>query len=119
MSSLTKKIVIILSVVVFAFVAVGNVRGRSTDDKAFRALTVYSEVLEQIQRDYVDEPNIHQVTSGALHGLLDSLDPQSSYLSPLEYTDYKEKVRRQPQGRSGPRPDQAFRIHQRDFRAAR
>jgi carboxyl-terminal processing protease len=91
MSSLTKKIVIVLSAVVFGFVAVGYVRGRSSDEKAFRALTVYSEVLEHVQRDYVDEPNLPQVTNGALHGLLDSLDPQSSYLSPLEYSDYKQK----------------------------
>jgi carboxyl-terminal processing protease len=91
MSSLTRKIVIVLSALVFVFVAVGYVRGRSSDEKAFRALTVYSEVLEHIQREYVDEPNMHQVTNGALHGLLDSLDPQSSYLSPLEYSDYKQK----------------------------
>jgi carboxyl-terminal processing protease len=91
MSSVTRNVVIVLSAVVFGFVAVGYVRGRSVDDKAYRALTVYSEVLEHVQRDYVDEPDIHQVTSGALHGLLDSLDPQSSYLSPLEYKDYEEK----------------------------
>jgi len=91
MSSLTKKIVIALSVIVFGYVTTGYVLGRSSDDKAFRALTVYSEVLEHVQREYVDDPNMHQVTSGALHGLLDSLDPQSSYLSPLEYNDYKEK----------------------------
>jgi carboxyl-terminal processing protease len=91
MSSLTRKVVIVLSVVVLAYVTTGYVLGRSSDDKAFRALTVYSEVLEHIQRDYVDEPNINQVTNGALHGLLDSLDAQSSYLSPREYTDYKEK----------------------------
>ncbi|HTR47918.1 MAG TPA: S41 family peptidase [Verrucomicrobiae bacterium] len=91
MSSLTKKTVIVLSAVVFCFVAVGYVRGRSSDEKAFRALSVYGEVLDRIQRDYVDEPNMHQVTNGALHGLLDSLDPQSSYLSPLEYSDYRQK----------------------------
>ena len=91
MSTVTRNIVIVLSVAVFGFVAVGYVRGRSVDDKAYRALTVYSEVLDHIQRDYVDQPDIHQVTSGALHGLLDSLDPQSSYLSPLEYKDYQEK----------------------------
>ena len=91
MSSLTRKIVIVLSAVVFGFVAVGYVRGRSSDEKAFRALTVYGEVLEHVQREYVDDPNMHQVTNGALHGLLDSLDPQSSYLSPLEYSDYKQK----------------------------
>jgi carboxyl-terminal processing protease len=91
MSSLAKKIVIGLSVVVFAYVTAGYVLGRNTDDKAFRALAVYSEVLSHVQRDYVDQPNIRQVTSGALHGLLDSLDPQSSYMSALEYKDYKER----------------------------
>jgi carboxyl-terminal processing protease len=91
MSSLSKKIVIVLSVVVFAYVGVGYVMAHASDDKAYQALTVYSEVLDRIQRDYVDEPNIHQVTSGALHGLLDSLDSESSYMSPLEYKDYKEK----------------------------
>lgn len=101
MTSVTKKIVVVLSVIVFGFVAVGYVRGRSSDDKAFRALTVYGEVLDKIQQDYVDEPNLHQVTSGALHGLFDSLDPQSSYFSPREYTDYKEKSAVAPKAESG------------------
>jgi carboxyl-terminal processing protease len=91
MNPIAKKIVVGVSVLIMAYVATGYVRARASDDKAFRALTVYGEVLEHIQRDYVDDPNMHQVTSGALHGLLDSLDPQSAYLSPLEYTDYKEK----------------------------
>jgi carboxyl-terminal processing protease len=75
--------------------------GRSSDDKAYRALTVYSEVLERIQSQYVDDPNMHAVTNGALHGLLDSLDPQSAYLSPLEYKDFKEKSASSPAGESG------------------
>jgi carboxyl-terminal processing protease len=91
MNSIARKIVVAVSVLIMAYVATGYVRARASDDKAFHALTVYSEVLEHIQRDYVDDPNMHQVTSGALHGLLDSLDPQSAYLSPLEYADYKEK----------------------------
>ncbi|HVB85190.1 MAG TPA: S41 family peptidase [Candidatus Dormibacteraeota bacterium] len=95
MSSLAKKIVAVLSVFVFAYVVAGFAMGRSTNEKenAYKAMTVYTEVLDHIQNDYVDQPNIHQVTSGALHGLLDSLDPQSSYMSPLEYKDYEEKTR--------------------------
>jgi carboxyl-terminal processing protease len=94
MSSLAKKIAAVLSVFVFAYVAAGFVMGRSDDQKenAYKAMTVYTEVLDHIQNDYVDQPNIHQVTSGALHGLLDSLDPQSSYMSPLEYKDYEQKT---------------------------
>ncbi|MGH9739260.1 MAG: S41 family peptidase [Candidatus Acidiferrales bacterium] len=94
MSSLAKKIVAVLSVFVFAYVAAGFMMSRADDqkDNAYKAMTVYTEVLDHIQNDYVDQPNIHQVTSGALHGLLDSLDPQSSYMSPLEYKDYEQKT---------------------------
>ena len=101
MSSLAKKIVVALSVLVMAYVTTGYVMGRSSDDKAYRALTVYSEVLDKIQNQYVDDPNMHQVTSGALHGLLDSLDPQSAYLSPLEYKDYKERSATNAKGEAG------------------
>jgi carboxyl-terminal processing protease len=100
-SPLSKKIVIILSLVVIAFVATGYVRARSNDEKAYRALTVYSEVLDKVQNDYVDDPNIGQVTSGALHGLLDSLDAESAYLSPLEYKDFKEKSANAAAGETG------------------
>jgi carboxyl-terminal processing protease len=101
MSPLTKKIVVAVSVVVLVYVTAGYVLGRSSDDKAFRALTAYSEVIEHIQRDYVDDPNLHQVTAGALHGLLDSLDPQSGYMSPLEYNDYKDKSSNEAKGAAG------------------
>jgi carboxyl-terminal processing protease len=101
MSSLSKKIVVILSVVVFGYVGVGYVLAHASDDKAYQALTVYSEVMDRIQRDYVDEPNIPKVTSGALHGLLDSLDAESSYMSPLEYKDYKERSAQKPKAGSG------------------
>jgi carboxyl-terminal processing protease len=101
MSRLTKQIALGLSILVIAYVAMGYVLGRSTDDKTYRSLTVYSEVLEHIQKDYVEDPDMHQVTTGALHGLLDSLDPDSSYLSPLEYQDYKEKIQAKPEGSAG------------------
>jgi carboxyl-terminal processing protease len=59
-------------------------------DGAYRQNNVYSEVLNKIQTDYVTEPKINDVTTGALHGLLESLDADSSYLTPAEYTLYKE-----------------------------
>ncbi len=101
MSPLAKKIVVGISVLVITYVGAGYMMGRSSNDNAFRALTVYSEVLDKIQQYYVDEANMHAVTNGSLHGLLDSLDPQSAYLSPLEYKDYKEKSASNPPAESG------------------
>jgi carboxyl-terminal processing protease len=101
MNAFTKKILVIASAVIFTYVTAGYVMGRSQDSSAFRALTVYSEVMNYVQRDYVDAPNIKLVTNGSLHGLLDSLDPESSYLSPLEYNDYKEKTANKPKAEAG------------------
>ena len=58
-------------------------------DGAYRQINVYSEVLRHIQSDYVEDPNINSVTNGALRGLLESLDSDSSYLTPEDYKIYK------------------------------
>src|SRR5271157_3910945 len=79
------------SVAIFCYAGIGHVLGRTPDDKAYKSLTVYSEVLQKIQQDYVDEPNMHLVTAGSLHGLLESLDSESSYLTPREYAEYQQK----------------------------
>ena len=65
--------------------------GTQGNDGAYSEIGVYEEVLKKVQSDYVVEPNIGKVTDGALHGLLESLDPDSSYLSPAEYTQYKQR----------------------------
>jgi carboxyl-terminal processing protease len=61
----------------------------SQSDGAYRQMGVYEEVLHKIQTDYVTDPNIQNVTTGALHGLLESLDVDSSYLTQPEYATYQ------------------------------
>jgi carboxyl-terminal processing protease len=91
MSTKLKITVITCSLAILLFTLVGgfvNVRA-SSNDGAYRQLSVYSEVLSRIRLEYVEEPNIAGVTEGALHGLLESLDANSSYLSAAEYKRYK------------------------------
>jgi len=73
------------------FIAVGGLDGfrGSSNDGSYRQLQVYSEVLSRVRSEYVEEPNIPAVTDGALHGLLESLDSNSSYLTPAEFKEYK------------------------------
>jgi carboxyl-terminal processing protease len=77
-------------VVVMALGQMG-VRASGTNDGPYAQLQVYSEVLSRVEREYVDEPNIPQVTNGALHGLLEALDSSSSYLSPAEYKEFQAR----------------------------
>ncbi len=67
-----------------------GVQAGGAQDGAYRQMGVYGDVLRRIQSDYVTQPNMNDVTTGALHGLLESLDPDSSYLTPTEYKIYKE-----------------------------
>ena len=93
--------ILAVSVVIFGWVGLGHVLGRTSNDKAYKSLVVYSEVLQKIQQDYVDEPNMHLVGAGSLHGLLESLDSESSYLTPREYTEYKQKAATANTGETG------------------
>jgi carboxyl-terminal processing protease len=94
MSKNFKRAIFGISVAVVAIVFLGGflpggVSAGSQSDGAYRQMGVYEEVLHKIQSDYVTEPNINDVTVGALHGLLESLDANSSYLTPAEFTAYK------------------------------
>ena len=93
MSKTTKLIVLGLSFLLASFVVAGGlgVKANTNDDGSYRQLGVYSEVLSRVRTEYVEEPNIPSVTNGALHGLLESLDANSSYLDPAEYKDYKQR----------------------------
>jgi carboxyl-terminal processing protease len=68
-----------------------GVHAGGQQDGAYSQIRVYQQVLRRIQSDYVTDPNMQKVTTGALHGLLESLDADSSYLSPTEYKIFKQR----------------------------
>ena len=84
-----------ISVLLLLLTVWGSVRSdvrADQKDGAYQEMEVYSEVLNKIQNDYVVDPNMSNVTVGALHGLLESLDSDSSYLTPAEYKLYKQHL---------------------------
>src|SRR5260221_4182529 len=96
---MSKKIQVLLltsSMLIVAFVLIGSLGvlasgAMSSVDDTLKHIAVYSEVLYRVRAEYVEEPNMSVVTNGALHGLLESLDADSSYLTPAEYKVFKQK----------------------------
>lgn len=86
-----KFAIVLASTFLTALLVIGAVMGDSSSDGAYRQLSVYTEVLSRIKSDYVEEPDIKQVTRGALQGLLESLDPYSSYLTAEQYKEYEKR----------------------------
>ena len=100
MSMKTKAAILVTSFAVLLFVVVGSMGGvhASSNDGSYRQLQVYSEVLSRIRGEYVEEPNIPKVTDGALHGLLESLDSNSSYITAEAYKTFNNH---RAEGKSG------------------
>jgi carboxyl-terminal processing protease len=90
MTNRIRATLISVSLVLLSYVLVGGLLGKSetSSEKTYRDLGVYSEVLNRIKQEYVTEPDLKKVTDGAIRGLLDSLDPYSTYLTPEQYQDY-------------------------------
>jgi carboxyl-terminal processing protease len=92
MSNKIKVTILLASAGVLLFSLVGSVTGvRASNDGAYKQMEVYSEVLSRVRGEYVEDPNLPQVTDGALHGLLESLDSNSSYLNADQYKQYKNR----------------------------
>jgi carboxyl-terminal processing protease len=51
------------------------------DQDAYKQLYVFMEALKKIKEDYVEVPDMNKVQEGALRGLIDALDPYSSFLT--------------------------------------
>jgi carboxyl-terminal processing protease len=94
MSKKIQVLVLSSSMLVIVFALIGGLgvhaSSGSSKDAVYNHIEVYSEVLHRVRSEYVEEPNISVVTSGALHGLLESLDADSSYLAPAEYKAFKQ-----------------------------
>ena len=90
MTNRIRGVLITVSMVVIFYLVVGALlaKNENSSEKTYRDLGVYSEVLNRIKQEYVTEPDLRKVTDGAIRGLLESLDPYSTYLTPDQYQDY-------------------------------
>jgi carboxyl-terminal processing protease len=91
MSFRTKFILILLSASLTLYTVVGgwiSTRAQQPANDPNAQLRIFESVLQHIQNDYVDEPNMDKVRAGALRGLAYGLDPYSTYLTPEQVRDY-------------------------------
>src|ERR671938_585472 len=92
MSFRTKFALIIFSSVLALYTVVGgwlSTRAQQPANDPGAQLRIFESVLQHIQNDYVDEPNMEKVRAGALRGLAYGLDPYSTYLTPEQVKDYQ------------------------------
>ncbi|XBQ17416.1 MAG: S41 family peptidase [Oceanicaulis sp.] len=79
-----------LGAATIAVSAEGDDRNR---DETFRQLELFGDVLSRIEADYVTEPDKAELIESAIDGMLQALDPHSSYLSPDDFQDMQVSTR--------------------------
>lgn len=91
MSFRTKFALILGSATLALYTVVGgwiSTRAQQPANDPNAQLRIFESVLQHIQNDYVDEPNMEKVRAGALRGLAYGLDPYSTYLTPDQVREY-------------------------------
>ncbi len=61
--------------------------------ETYRQLNLFGEVFERVRADYVEEVTDEKLIESAINGMLTSLDPHSSYLSPDEFQDMQVQTK--------------------------
>jgi carboxyl-terminal processing protease len=91
MSFRTKFILILLSATLTLYSVLGgwiSMGAQQPANDPNAQLRIFESVLQHIQNDYVDEPNMDKVRAGALRGLAYGLDPYSTYLTPEQVREF-------------------------------
>ncbi|MDQ6786706.1 MAG: S41 family peptidase [Acidobacteriota bacterium] len=94
MSFRGKFILALVSAAVALYAVIGGLMATQAQqpiNDAGAQIRIFESVLQHIQNDYVDEPNLDKVRGGALRGLANGLDPYSSYLTAEQVKDFQAK----------------------------
>ena len=86
-----KKINFILFFYIFFLFSSFNLHAEKTDD-LYKKIDLFSEVLEKISEEYVNEINQAEIMDAAINGVLQSLDPYSSYMSPESFKNMQTET---------------------------
>ncbi|HKO62099.1 MAG TPA: S41 family peptidase [Pyrinomonadaceae bacterium] len=96
MSFRTKFALILMSATLAIYTVVGgwiSTRAQQPANDPNAQMRIFESVLQHIQNDYVDTPDMEKVRAGALRGLAYGLDPYSTYLTPEQVRQYNEDAK--------------------------
>ena len=75
----------VVALSVASWEATGIANAASSD--TYRQLNLFGDVFERVRKEYVEVPDDDKLIASALNGMLTSLDPHSSYMSPDSFED--------------------------------
>src|SRR4030042_4964140 len=71
----------------------GDSRVSAIDRNTYKNLKTFSEVLDMVEKNYVEPVDNNKLIQGAINGMIKSLDPHSSFMTPDMYKDLEVETR--------------------------
>ena len=88
-----KYFIYIYTILIIAFLNFSNKVYSENTDKLYEKIDLFTEVLEKIQNEYVDEVDQTDVMDSAINGVLQSLDPYSAYMNPKIFEEMQTETK--------------------------
>lgn len=84
----TKFVIVALSILFVSYgLAAGLLKMASANSDVYTGLSVFTSVLDRIQDDYVEVPDMDNVLKGAIQGMMEAVDPYSSFVDSRTYDE--------------------------------
>ena len=80
MKYIKQKLILIINILIISIIP--NLVHSQNSDNLYKKIDLFSEVLEVVQDEYVDEIDQSKIMDSAINGVLQSLDPYSAYMNP-------------------------------------
>ncbi len=84
-------LVLITAFIVASATCVYGDRNRS--EETYKGLKLFSDVIEEIEKNYVEDVDTAELIEKAINGMVDSLDPHSSFMPPEAYEDLQVETK--------------------------
>jgi len=86
-----KKKNLLISTIIFSLIF-SKISLATNDENIFEKIDLFGEVLEKINKEYVEEVNQSDTIDAAINGVLQSLDPYSAYMSPETFQEMETET---------------------------
>jgi len=83
---------IVLAVCVLTFSA-GGKDLLLADDDTYKSLKLFTDVLEELEKNYVDDVNTEELVHNAIKGMVGNLDPHSSFMPPEAFDELQDDTK--------------------------
>ena len=83
---------ILKNLFLYVFIFYFSIANAANEDDIYKKIDLFSEVLDKINKEYVDEVNQSEAMDAAINGVLQSLDPYSGYMSPESFQNMQTET---------------------------